>query len=206
MTEVKAKFPYPPNGQRNDIPMHWNGIDISGGAMCQGNSNENNIISIIKEFNVKNLSIPDTWHYYNLIIPHMQAILGNVKRKDVMDFRNHAKAMTLLFKSYNIPVIAKPWSSIGDSECSIFDGKAEFIHHAIDRTGRGLSLGGMWTEEGHWRSYHYSDELFMILKGNDSWGNPPYKTKAEKTTFTVKETWKEAETATLRRAITFEDK
>jgi len=197
MTIVRVKFSYPENSQRNDFPWSWNGVDISGGAMCQGNSNENALISIIQEFDI-DLKIPNTWTYYSLIIPLLAVELDrSVRRSDIMNYKNHAIAINRLLEEYKIPVVAQAWAIPND---------ARFIHDAIERTGRPVAVGGLWTKDGHWRSYHESDDILEMFKCNDSWGEPPYNTPEKKKKCSISETWQQAEDATLRRAITYEDK
>lgn len=193
---AKAKHILKPNSQRGD--QKWeteNGI-ITGGSMCQGNSNERILRSIAIEYDVKSLREIDSYNYYAMFSGAWHGQKATFpRREDMMNYRNHAWFMNLLCKENGLPVEIKSWTIDNDSI---------FIHEAIERTEMPVSVGTLLSESGHWISIHESDDEEKCFKGNDPYGNHPYKTKEEKSTNLFDYSWDYLEKHTIRRVITVE--
>ena len=193
MIVIASHIP-PPNDQREDTTWDWEGIKIVGNSQCQGNANQDLIISLAMEFNVKALLNWTTFDYYTHFFAYLKS--NRITDRLTMMFSgNHAWFMTQLFRDHSIPVIAKA-TDIPNSPV--------FIHKAIEQTGRPVSVGTMLSRFGHWIRVHESNSATETFEGNDSFGKHPYN-KIKKGGF-YQYSWQYLKQNTVRRIILLENK
>jgi len=190
-----AKIIPPPNCQREDETWNWNGIKIQGNSQCQGNSNQDLVLAVAKEFKIPSLSDISTFDYYALFYAYLRIIKINPTRLDAMIFTNHANFMTWLFGKNDIPVIAKAME---------IPNKPVFIHEAIEQTMRPVSLGTMLSSSGHWIRVHKSNSEIESFDCNDPFGRHPYSKIQKGGFFTY--SWAYLRSHVIRRIIILEDK
>lgn len=198
--EIASKIIPPANDQKDDPKWEWefNGkkISISGNAQCQGNCNENLLKIIAEEFSVNDLKHINTFNYYSMFFAWMFSTESDVDRSDLMNWKNHVKFLNYIFESNNIPVVARGYS---DEKNGL---KSPYIRSLIQKTGRGLSIGTLATSSGHWINiYAVSNDKY---KGNDSWGQIPYKKDQKGGYFEIDITLLESKM--IRRVIYLENK
>lgn len=215
-----AKFAPPENSQRIDPKWDWNGIRIVGNSMCQGNSNQDLLISLAFEFNLKTVKRIDTYNYYAMYFGFLEKFDPDVvTRSEMMDWRYHGSFLQDFCKNNDLPVNVVGYSSIGDKaldskktmfqsqfEIKPFDGSAEFIHDTLIRTKRPVSIGTLILPSGHWKRIHGSDDKAKLFYRNDPFGTYPYDKPELKKLVESTTLWNVYEKAKIRRIIALEDK
>jgi hypothetical protein len=182
-----------PNDQKDDPLWNWGGFEIKGTSQCQGNSNQDLLYSISKEFNIKDIEFNSTFDYYAKFFAFWTTFNDQPNRKDFMFSGNHAWFMNKLFEIHDIPVKASVVN---------IPNKAFIIEQALKVTNRPVSLGTLLTSSGHWISVHgYDDGVFNC---NDPYGQHPYS-KNQKGGY-VDYKYSYLEKFTVRRLLTVEDK
>lgn len=209
-----AKFVPPKNAQRTDPKWDWNGIRIVGNSMCQGNSDQDLLVSLAFEFNIPTLKKIDTYNYYSMYFGFLLKFDQDiVTRPEMMDWRNHANFLQYIIDENDLPIKVACYSSVGDANrkgdfinIETFDGSAQFLHDKIVETKRPLSIGTLILPSGHWKRIHGSDDKEKVFYRNDPFGTYPYNTPELKSLVESTTPWSVYEKANIRRVIALEDK
>lgn len=190
-----VKFRPPPNDQKLDTKIDFDGYVINGSSQCQGNSNEDCLKAIAVEFNIKELENINTFAYYTLFRGVWQGQKNFFpNRTQIMDYRNHAWFLNQLFKSQALPIRAIPQEIKNDPM---------LVHKAIEKTRRPVSIGTLLSQSGHWISVHGSNDIEKVFNCNDPFGQHPYK--KDQIGGYVDYTWEYLKKFTIRRMISFQD-
>lgn len=215
-TSVKAKIITEENSQRLDPKWDWHGIRIIGNSQCQGNSNQDLLLGLASEFEIKTLSKIDTYNYYAMFFAFLsKEDIDDIDRDDMMTWLNHARFLQFIITSNKLPVRIVCYTSIGDRLQKVdeqrgmlmrsYDGDGQLLHDIIDLTKRQVSVGTLLSDSGHWIRVHGSDSKKKFFSVNDPFGTHPYKSDAEKKSCMTTYSWKKLTESKIRRIISIED-